>query len=30
MYMQQQTCQEGENVDAFLNAVARLYDTQVR
>lgn len=30
LYMQQQTCQEGENVDAFLNAVARLYDTHVR
>jgi hypothetical protein len=28
MYMQQQTCQEGENMDAFLVAVARLYDSQ--
>jgi hypothetical protein len=28
MYMQQQTCQEGENMDAFMVAVARLYDSQ--
>lgn len=26
--MQQQTCQEGENVDAFLVSIARLYETQ--
>lgn len=26
--MQQQTCQDGENIDAFLIAVARLYETQ--
>jgi hypothetical protein len=28
LYMQQQTCQEGENMDAFLVAVARLYENQ--
>lgn len=27
LYMQEQTCQDGENVDAFLVAVARLYES---